>query len=172
MAKVITFSTVFPGYHRKKGQPTHFVEKFIKSRDNTKKLNTKDKYNLIGLIDEDFYFSDNCLPKGHTIRSGHRWKVGDKFSPRIWSGRAYFSKQIIIAPDTEIKKIWNITIQKINEQGNGHGILFTIDGKEQNMPIYIAKNDGLSDADFLAWFNVKEDKPFSGQIICWDERGD
>ncbi|MGL4598529.1 MAG: hypothetical protein ACRCYO_13510 [Bacteroidia bacterium] len=27
MAKVITFSRVFPAHHPKKGQPTHFVEK-------------------------------------------------------------------------------------------------------------------------------------------------
>jgi len=31
MARVITFSTKFPSYHSKKGEPTYFVEAFYKS---------------------------------------------------------------------------------------------------------------------------------------------
>lgn len=50
----------------------------------------------------------NGFSKEHTIRKGKRWKVGDKFSPRIWSGKPYKSKQIILAPDTEIKQVFDI----------------------------------------------------------------
>lgn len=34
-------------------------------------------------------------------------KVGDKFSPRVWSGKPYRSKMITIAPDIEVKQIWD-----------------------------------------------------------------
>jgi hypothetical protein len=161
MSKVITFSRVFPAYHPRNGQPTFFVEKFLHSvyTDFGQELNTylydcKDKIGLqiINILDVD--------PKYHTIRSGSRWKVGDKFSPRVWSGKPYQSKQVIIAPDIEIKKIWKFEIK-----GNGFYI--------NDWPISpdklcdVAENDGLDYFDFQRWFQYP--KPFSGQIICWDE---
>ena len=33
----------------------------------------------------------------------------------------------------------------------------------------VATNDGLSFNDMRDWFNVKENKPFLGQILCWNE---
>jgi hypothetical protein len=98
MSKVITFSRVFPKYHPKAGQPTYFVEKFLSS------INYK-------YYDEDRQFNprlsvDIFEPKHHTIRNGNRWKVGDKFSPRVWSGKPYNSKQIILSDDVEIKQIY------------------------------------------------------------------
>ena len=90
-------------YHSKRGQPTYFQEKL-----------------WAGLADilPDFQIPNRCIgwdwheyyngfPKYHTIRSGNRRKVGDKFSPRIWSGKPYNSKQITIAEDLEIKKVWD-----------------------------------------------------------------
>lgn len=113
--------------------------------------------------------------KKHTIRAGHRWKIGNKFSPRVWSGRPYASKQIIIAPDIEIKKIWNFEIEPTEKN-----IIFRINGtmvseyRKQtenwfNVEILqeMAKNDGLDTDDFFEWFDIS--KPFSGQIICWNE---
>lgn len=66
MAKVITFSTTFPAYHLRAGEPTNFVDKILKKE------------------------------KLHTIRMGRRWKTGEEASLRYWSGRPYFSKQIKI----------------------------------------------------------------------------
>lgn len=43
--------------------------------------------------------------KSHTIRSGHRWKTNEHFSPCVWSGKPYRIPQIIFTPDIEIKKI-------------------------------------------------------------------
>jgi len=159
MSKVITFSRVFPAYHPRKGDPTYFVEKLNKS------LPFKE-YGIIfsDLIHNDIPFFDieyfkTCDPKHHTIRAGNRWKVGDKFSPRVWSGKPYASKQMVIAPDIEIKSIWNISIL---------GLTIWVNGKVINSLEYseLAKNDGLTSADLKAWFNKI---PFEGQIICWNE---
>lgn len=113
-------------------------------------------------------------PKYHTIRAGKRFKVGDKFSPRVWgtdinpkSGRSgpYQSKQIIIAPDIEIKNVWSVEVKRsiLNNQFN-----FLINGKRifgSKLDI-VARNDGLSLQDFDAWF----EKPGKFQIICWDAK--
>ena len=108
MSRVITFSRVFPAYHPKKGQPTYFVEKVLQSlKVQAYALPT----NVVPIISHEILLH-NYSPKHHTIRSGNRWKVGNKFSPRVWSGKPYNSKQIIIAPDIEIKKIWDVKVEK------------------------------------------------------------
>lgn len=151
MAKIITFSRTFPAYHPKKGQPTYFVEKFYKS---------------IGIknYDEERVFNPRLYvnevePKHHTIRAGNRWKVGDKFSPRVWSGKPYKSKQIIISEDVEIKQIWDFQKDLISDKWYLNGIEMSSLSR-----IDLAINDGLMYKDLLFWFN----KPFSGQIICWN----
>ena len=111
------------------------------------------------------YFS--VEPKYHTIRAGHRWKVGDYFSPRVWSKKAYHSPQIIIGPDIEVKKTWDIIIKPddslfINGQDCGMFISFNAIVEK------LAKNDGLSTEDLLNWFPNK--KEFDGQIICWNPK--
>lgn len=179
MSRVITFSTVFQKSHPRAGEPTYFVEQIL---------------NWYCLQDENPYFSvtemifdlngDKVIyqqaenitqkfnrvirdKKGHTIRSGQRWKVGDKFSPRVWYGKPYSSKQITIAPDIEIKKIWALDIDK-------KGLIY-IDGswiEDISIEHNIARNDGLSHEDFLKWLVAPcylRSKPFSGQIICWNE---
>lgn len=108
--------------------------------------------------------------KHHTIRAGKRWKVGDKFSPRVWSGKPYNSKQIVIAPDIEIKKVWDIEIKKF---ADGWWIDFGNYAISEDMPYAmtrlpnLAKSDGLELQDLLDWFKFL--KKFSGQIICWNE---
>jgi hypothetical protein len=96
--------------------------------------------------------------KYHTIRTGNRWLVGDTFSPRVWSGKPYNSKQVTIAPDIEIKKVFSFEIKDNS--------LF-IDGKEltHSQWIELAKNDGLKVDEMLNWFRYPHE--FSGQIICW-----
>lgn len=160
MSKVITFSRTFPAYHPKAGQPTYFVEKMHKSPDVLSPesvIYNKDIFN--------FAVYNDCLPKLHTIRAGERWKKGDKFSPRVWSGEPYKSKQITIAPDIEIK--WTRYFEIADEY-----VYLGDLGKFSKAVDYktladIAKNDGLSVVDFQGWF--KWPRPFEGQIISWDE---
>jgi len=158
MSKVITFSRTFPSYHPRAGEPTFFVEKIWACLADMQICFKIPPY----FIDYDFHQYYNATPKVHTIRSGNRWKIGDKFSPRVWSGKPYKSKQVAIAPDIEIKKIYHIDISPTFDVRldslefpfeNGYGDT-------------MAKNDGLALKDFQNWFSTL---PFSGQIICWDE---
>jgi len=123
----------------------------------------------------DTYYLGKFTPKHHTIRAGNRWKVGMYFSPRVWSGKPYQSKQITLAPDVEIKQVWKFEIKC--EQKGEHG--FYINGtmvsesSERNGNWFnkgiideISKNDGLDVVDFLNWFKFPSN--FSGQIICWN----
>ena len=156
MSKVITFSRTFPAYHPKAGLPTYFVEKLLASigRHN---------------FDEEREFNprlslDMFDPKHHTIRAGNRWKVGDWFSPRVWSGKPYNSKQIVIAPDIEIKKVWEFEIKGSYVYLNGE-----FKTKHMITLTEMAKNDGLSIVDFARWFKYPCHPHFIGQIICWNE---
>jgi hypothetical protein len=165
--KVLTFSRFYPSYHPKKGHETFFVEKITKGLVQITGagvgIHEKVDFNL-----ELYYL---CNPKFHTIRAGNRWKVGDWFSPRVWSGKPYRSKQIEFAPPIQVKKVWPITIQPHNE----HGFVIHIndryvadwEGTANITQSELAKNDGLEKADLLHWFRVP--KPFTGQIICWNE---
>ena len=164
MAKVITFSRTFPAYHPKAGQPTYFVEAFYKSLY---------EFGGVPVLLENFNHDirSTGFSKHHTIREGHRFKKGDFFSPRVWgtninpkSGRSgpYHSKQIRLAPDTEILEVWDIIIDQfknIHIRGNE----FILSQKEEEI---LANNDGLSFNDFFQWFDKV---PFEGQIICWKE---
>lgn len=187
--RVTTFSRQFPAYHPKAGTPTHFVEKIWHS------LGVSDLINKYGSIRYMLYalnpdkeaafidqFADNkdrisCIhewnavvPKHHTIRKGKSKKVGDKFSPRVWSGAPYNSKQIVIAPDIEIVKVWNLDID-IVINGPFAQPAIKLDGKmvgevTQNM---LAANDGLTSEDMYEWFKPSFKKGFSGQVICWNK---
>lgn len=157
MSKVITFSRFFPSYHPRKGKPTFFVEKILNSVYNPKSIHdipfeVQQIINQLVLLDRE--------EKHHTIRFGHRWKAGDKFSPRVWSDKPYRSKQITFAPDIEIKKVWDIHFDE--------GGVIDINGFYTEVEYEtIATNDGLSFKDFHFWFPIG--KPFTGQIICWNE---
>lgn len=179
MSKVLTFSTQFPSYHPKKGDYTYFVEKFLKSK--------KIEYNYCvhehslhsfwslnrgkeELVDDfiKFKFSDpfDFEPKNHTIRAGKRFKEGDYFSPRIWSGRPYFSKTITIAPDTEIFYAPKIEIYKTSEiiiDGKFYATFGTEKSRE------LAKNDGLFEEDLKNWFKYPKNDLLDFQIICWNK---
>jgi hypothetical protein len=168
--RVLTFSREFPAYHPKAGQPTHFVEQIWNGITHLglKHLRNKD-------LPDDFLWSilplSNYGCKFHTIRSGNRWKVGDKFSPRVWgtdinpkSGRsgAYHSKQIIIAPDIEIKKVWDF---EIKTDVRIYTPFINGDNVNQDKMEVVAINDGLTLADFYNWFPKNSGKM---QIICWN----
>lgn len=133
----------------------------------------------IGLIPP--YTYKNLTPKYHTIRSGNRWKAGDKFSPRVWgnninpmSGRSgpYHSEQIIIAPDIKIEKVWKFEI--IDGKFYLNDRVYSGEIECDMLLKHISRNDGLSKTDFVDWFTKspeykKAGKYFKGQIICWNE---
>ncbi len=175
MSRVMTYSRHYPGYHPKAGDPTFFVEKILEGVKGSlgsdylntlfflnakslkeKRIDDRDIYQFIDSLDMSDY-----EPKGHTCREGNRWKVGHWFSPRIWSGKPYRSKQIIIAPDIQVKKVWKFELKEAN---------FFIDGVRvaaDEVPT-VAKNDGLSFMDFMYWFRFPQ--LFTGQIIGWNEK--
>jgi hypothetical protein len=167
MSRVIMFSQVFPKGHPQEGKPTFFKEKIWAALADAQYPNFKIPDHCTEWDWLEYY---NGVPKWHTIRAGNRWKVGDKFSPRVWSGKPYASKQIVIADDIELKKVWSFEMHGITEQENGFGIYCIINEKTQNFPAGIEKNDGLKQKDFHDWFNIKEGKPFIGQILCWNDK--
>lgn len=161
MAKVITFSRTFPSYHPRKGEPTFFLEKFWSS------IGMKNEEIISQFIWPSDWFDQKHQPKHHTIRLGHRFKVGDWFSPRVWSGKPYKSKQIIISPDIQVKKTWNLEIDEAGVWAiglPGTQLKYTDDKQDSE----IALNDGLSEQDLYWWFKDSK-KPLAGQIICWNE---
>ena len=114
MSKVITFSQRFPSYHPRKGEPTFFVEKLLLSFINigdisiSKAVEIARELNLHSDFQDMYRIRKVDMPhKHHTIRSGHRFKKGDKFSPRTWSGKPYNSKQAFIAPDIEVANVFD-----------------------------------------------------------------
>lgn len=166
MAKVIMFSQVFPGYHPRAGQSTFFPAKILQSFFELGIKQEGSHPQLTGTVE--------FFPKHHTIRAGYRWGVGDKFSPRIWSDKPYRSKQIILGPDITVKKVWDIDLKwdedvdEVDVRLNGKWWcqLGSIESER------LAKNDGLSVQDMKAWFRIKPDRFFEGQIICWNEKVD
>lgn len=162
MSKVITFSRFFPKYHPRAGQQTFFVEKIYSA------IGVGGEYLHIPLPDVDNFMynhDENYFePKLHTIRAGNRFKVGEKFSPRVWSGKPYASKQIIFAPDIEIKQIYDIEILNQNIFLNGSYFGYYKRGYYNDDVTTLSNNDGLCLSDFENWFGSK---PFKGQIICW-----
>jgi len=186
MSKVITFSRKFPAYHTKAGQPTFFVEQVLNSlgidtigreyilnlqRWNIKALEAKKitPYDLI-----EFQHSLNNLVSGekkHTIRSGDRWKNGQKASLRVWSGKPYRSTQIIFAPEVDLNQTGKFVIKKYQTYtyiNIGKIFCYPIPFiHEQSIISSVAINDGLNKNDFLEWF--KYPTPFNGQILCWKE---
>jgi len=144
MPRVITFSTVFPKGHIRSGEKTYFVEKIQSSM------------NLFGLENQFF-------PKRHTIRASRSFKVGDKFSPRYWSGKPYHSPQISICDDLEVKAVYDIDIYPTNEIMINGRFFATIDSEKFTV---LANNDGLRPAELKSWFSSL---PFHGQIVCWND---
>jgi hypothetical protein len=170
--RVTTFSRTFPATHPRKGEPTQFVEKVLLSLIEVGQISMSKAVEIGRQLNLEGFQSINELrqldlrPKHHTIRAGHRWKAGDWFSPRFWTGKPYASKQAEFAPGIEIIKVWPF---EVHADG-----LFSIDGRlvtsiaEWNA---IANNDGLNFVDFDDWLLLpakKKAKPFDGQIICWN----
>lgn len=166
MAKPLSFSRNYPCNHKRKGEPTFFVEKIWKSLQQIGYNNPESYFdsipNLSKVIDMGIY--KDLLPKLHTMRASKRFKAGDWFTPKVWSGRPYFTSPYIIAPDVQVVKTFDFYLSVKDE-------VLIID--ELNCYPYgydktiaeLASNDGLSVDDFISWFK----KPIEGQIICWSE---
>lgn len=109
MSKVLTFSQVYPKKHPKAGLPTMFVEKIYKCLFLMKVVPPE----LVGNYNFEIMNDDINGPKRHSIRAGRRWKSGDKCSMRVWSGKPYQSKQIVIADEIELPIVLDIEITVI-----------------------------------------------------------
>lgn len=168
MNRFITFSRQYPSYHPKAGQPTYFIEKIWNSIAWDKGI-PEQEFPIPYHIGIDMRSTDE--KKHHTIRAGHRWKAGDWFSPRVWSGKPYRSKMIQFAPEIQVVKTWDIDI---------HGTDWYLDGRHEYTTGWdisketIAGNDGLNLTDFYDWFTLsphfKKKQVFNGQIICWSDK--
>jgi hypothetical protein len=176
MAKVRTFATRYPKKHTNEGQPTFFVEKILKSLDVDYFLNEAYLSRLIDLNErniksgklnykdlENFWFKLitplHDVPKHHTCRNGFSIIEGEKISPRIWSDKPYDSAQIIFHEPIKVVKTYKLEI----EFGDGVSHAFVNHSRVDKEKI--ALNDGLTIENFDSWFN----KPFCGQIICWNK---
>lgn len=157
MRHIRTLSRTFPAYHPRKGEPTFFMEKFWAS------IGMNDDEIISQFIWPSDWFNQSHEPKHHTIRAGHHIKVGDTISFRVWSGKPYRSKQIIIAPDIEVKNVWKIGLRIRGDFKEFYSMDTDMTMTSINQ---LAINDGLHINDLFSWFN----KPFEGQIICWNDQ--
>lgn len=159
--KQIMFARQFPEYHPKAREPTYFVEKIWDAigdvPNNYSEMLPEQRLNYIRLGSEFIW------AKHHTIRSGNRFKIGDWFAPKVWSGLPYKSKTIPFAPPIEVKKVWDIGLMMRGDFKEFYCGECDLTATSINE---LAKNDGLSVNDLFNWFN----KPFEGQIICWNEK--
>ena len=171
MKKIRTFSRAFPVYHPKAKQETYFVEKVWMSLIELGEISLSRCCELsretnIGNFNMNNLRKSEFKPKYHTIREGKHFNAGDWITPKVWTGRPYWTSPIIIAPNMEVKKIFDIEIRR----SESRMVILINDRLFFNWDL-LAENDGLNRADLLAWFlpYVKIDKPFIGQIICWNE---
>lgn len=153
MAKVIRLSRTFQKGHPKAGEPTHFVEKALKS---------------LSFIhnDTDVRIYQSVSPKHHTIRAGKRWKTGDMASLRVWSGKPYRSPQIAIAPDVELT-VKDVQIKNMHLYIDNAYVGLLLPNQSSKIDALIV-NDGLNYADFRSWFNLP--CHFVGQILIWNNQ--
>jgi len=171
MSRILTFSRTFPAYHPRKGEPTFFVEAILTQLEidytsyNYFDWLVKNNSEIDSSFLENFMdsFKQNIQPKSHTIRNHAKpIKVSEFINPKCWAGKPYNKTkegywQIKFAPDIEVKKVIPIECKVIDGFKNF--------GYSSETVCKIATNDGLAVGDFLNWFN----KPFNGQIICWNE---
>lgn len=137
---VITLSRYFPVKHSKAGEPTQFRDAFYAG--------------------QVFNRGSECIylrPKLHTIRANYPlWEKRIKdiqegkafLSVRQWSGRPYFSKQIEIARLTAANGVGIQMLRFLGDNFNGGYIRNGVYPSDK----ILAKNDGLSLADWEAWF--------------------
>lgn len=136
---VITLSRHFLANHKRAGEETHFKEKFLLGQ---------------GLTDYDI----PSLAKLHTIRANYSlWEKRIKevqeeravLSIRQWGGNPYRSKQVEIA---RLTAEGGVGVQKLCFPNRSTAL---VDYPERKLSVdfkLLAKNDGLSLADWCDWF--------------------
>lgn len=183
MAKVITFSRVFPAYHPKKGEPTYFVEAILTQLGIDYKIGNY----FARLVENNPEISPSFLthffdslkrdvsPKSHTIRAHKNpLKVGEYINPVCWAGKPYNKTkegywQIKFAPDIEIKKTFEFKTTTEQDSKESDWSFISLN-KKHHYTIYsdeyldqkikdIAKNDGFTNTkDFFDWFDLNRTK--------------
>jgi hypothetical protein len=157
---VITLSQVFPVKHPRKGEPTYFKEKMHNGL-------LWDKGENVGYaLNPSYSIPGDIQLKLHTIRANYAlWQKrfeqiesGEAcLSIRQWTGKPYASKQVEIARLTNEDGIGLQRLQFIPD-GSLANFMTSIDFRLHRMPDslnlahQLAKNDGLSFADWKEWF--------------------
>ena len=140
---VITLSQIFPVTHERSGEPTGFKDKFL----------------------DAFMHEEGKWQKLHTIRANYElWQKRFKeieegkacLAIRQWSGKPYRSKQVELARLTHEDGIGiqQLKIDKFPSEDFESWYGF-VDGHTQNHNEFfekLARNDGLSFADWYNWF--------------------
>ena len=144
---VITLSRKFPATHKRHGESTEFLEKFLNGQTGT----------------GDF-------KKLHTIRANYRlWakRIADVqrgeavLSVRQWSGRPYMSKQTTIATLTAEDGVGLQQLTDIDTNAYCFYPCVRIDKRDIDK-VLVANNDGLSLDDWREWFkNYDHTKPLA-----------
>lgn len=159
--KVITFSTRYPGTIERTEFPEKIWRNFPREQvtEFYQKLDPELRRWFFDFPEYVFADSREQLVKGTTIRAGRHWKVGDKFSPRIWTGKPYNSKQLAFWPELTVLKV---QIFERNAYGN-----FFLEGRflGDYQVEKVAEHDGLTYEKFAQWFS----KEFSGQRITFGQ---
>lgn len=160
MAKVLTFSTVFPAYHPRRGESTNFIQKI--------QLAFPERHHSISEINDSFGYGH--IPKFHTIRAPKKhWVPGMSFSPRYWKGAPYKSPQCEFSDDIQVVQTWKLDINfKLVTLNDKYHCTTNSRAFEE-----IAMNDGLTVPDLLAWFRLDQKDPepiINHQIICWSDK--
>lgn len=160
----IMISKNFMKDHPRAGQPTFFKEKIWAGQAETRfpefKFPKED-------VDYDWHEYYNAIPKIHTIRDNYDYwaRVAEEvnagrgiLSLRQWTKSPYNfardgSKQKEFLRLTKMgvqrAKIVGVTMDCMGEISNG--LVAEIEGEARMIPI-VAKRDGLSTEDFIAWF--------------------
>ena len=155
---VLTLSQRFPATHPRKGEPTFFKHQLI----NALKMDKED-VPIYGVPHRGMP-NERLGRKLHTIRANYPlWKKrfeqinrGEAcLSIRQWTGKPYASKQVEIA---RLSKADGIGIQELiyKKENRLSPERYTIEDCEIDTSM-LAENDGLTLADWDAWFE-KYDK--------------
>lgn len=150
---VLTVSRHFPATHKRKGEPTNFVEKILEN-DSIEITIPNQAPEFLN------FYRHNYTPKLHTIRSNYQlWakRINEVqegkaiLSLRFWSGKPYNSKQVEFAV---LDKDSGCGIQDLiflNRNILDPIIAINSDCLELDInDLY--ENDGLSFNDFKEWF--------------------
>jgi hypothetical protein len=197
MPKVLTVSTAFPATHPRKGDPTHFVEKILKSLDPHATywagqcgkcgwMGTSNNMAGGGPIADTGDYADTACPKcfstdldSEPIELGYYQQ-----HPEVWpkhhtirAGRRFHTG------DTADLRCWSgrpygsrqiqiatVQVRVWNILKLGDFFFWADPGNAISDATLtrIIHNDGLERADFFEWFKAAgRDGTWRGQIICW-----